>query len=222
MHSRRLTLAQTKRMNVLHGTCTSQHIGRHALRAPCTPGDLPSLGCPRIPSHSSLGCPWIARSDGLGRIALDALGWRRSDGLECPACWERIDCQNSKPYAPCNSSQLPIVPRPYHEKSRKNSVKPNRVEPDRASALAPSQPAKPKLHVSFNYNSSSPAGSRDQVGVTSVGIDLQTKKVIDDSNRGRDSFKRVDDCECSLWPPIALYLSAISDLHRANVTGFTV
>ncbi|KAL4333084.1 hypothetical protein GQ457_07G033900 [Hibiscus cannabinus] len=39
----------------------------------------------------------------------------------------RIDRQNSKPYAPCNSSHLPIIPRPYHEKSRKNSVKPSDV-----------------------------------------------------------------------------------------------
>ncbi|KAJ0020716.1 hypothetical protein Pint_32305 [Pistacia integerrima] len=29
---------------------------------------------------------------------------------------------SSKPYAPC-SSQLPIIPRPYHEKSRKSSAK---------------------------------------------------------------------------------------------------
>ncbi|OMO67660.1 hypothetical protein CCACVL1_20403 [Corchorus capsularis] len=39
-----------------------------------------------------------------------------------------IDRQNSKPYyAPCSSSssQLPIIPRPYHEKSRKSSVKPS-------------------------------------------------------------------------------------------------
>ncbi|XP_021278908.1 protein SODIUM POTASSIUM ROOT DEFECTIVE 3 [Herrania umbratica] len=37
-----------------------------------------------------------------------------------------IDRQNSKPYAPC-SSQLPVIPRPYHEKNRKSSVKPSDV-----------------------------------------------------------------------------------------------
>ncbi|XWS74187.1 hypothetical protein CRYUN_Cryun02cG0194300 [Craigia yunnanensis] len=37
-----------------------------------------------------------------------------------------IDRQNSKPYAPC-SSQFPIIPKPYHEKSRKSSVKPSDV-----------------------------------------------------------------------------------------------
>ena len=38
-----------------------------------------------------------------------------------------IDRQNSKSHAPC-SSQLPIIPRPYHsEKSRKSSVKPSDV-----------------------------------------------------------------------------------------------
>ncbi|XVE79652.1 hypothetical protein DITRI_Ditri14bG0075300 [Diplodiscus trichospermus] len=38
-----------------------------------------------------------------------------------------IDRQNSKPYAPC-SSQLPIIPKPYHnEKRRKSSVKPSDV-----------------------------------------------------------------------------------------------
>ncbi|GMI92057.1 HEAVY METAL ASSOCIATED PROTEIN 18 [Hibiscus trionum] len=146
----------------------------------------------------------------------------------------RIDRQNSKPYAPCNSSQLPITPRPYHEKSRKNSAKPSDVrrkssadvhdlnsspgssacllsdrpfvdwlpESDRVSALVPpSLPAKPKLHVSSNTNSSSSARSHDQVvvlwvsihckgcegklrkhiskmeGVTSFSIDLPTKKV---------------------------------------------
>ncbi|XVF68685.1 hypothetical protein PTKIN_Ptkin11bG0021100 [Pterospermum kingtungense] len=37
-----------------------------------------------------------------------------------------VDRQNSKPYAPpCSSSQLPIIPRPYH--SRKSSVKPSDV-----------------------------------------------------------------------------------------------
>ncbi|KAE8724335.1 putative protein phosphatase 2C 38 [Hibiscus syriacus] len=64
------------------------HVPTH--RSPCPPGDLPSLGFPRIPSHSSLGCPRITRSDGLGRMASDALGWPRSDGLGCPACWDSI------------------------------------------------------------------------------------------------------------------------------------
>ncbi|XVE59194.1 hypothetical protein DITRI_Ditri05aG0026000 [Diplodiscus trichospermus] len=34
--------------------------------------------------------------------------------------------QNSKPYA-LRSSEFPIIPRPYHEKSRKSSVKPSDV-----------------------------------------------------------------------------------------------
>ncbi|KAE8733512.1 hypothetical protein F3Y22_tig00001120pilonHSYRG00124 [Hibiscus syriacus] len=47
-------------------------------RSPCPPGDLPSLGCPRIPSHSSLSCPRIARSDALGLPWSDGLvGWPR-------------------------------------------------------------------------------------------------------------------------------------------------
>ncbi|XP_038993037.1 protein SODIUM POTASSIUM ROOT DEFECTIVE 3-like [Hibiscus syriacus] len=110
----------------------------------------------------------------------------------------RIDRQSSKPYAPCNSSQLPIIPRPYHEKSRKNSVKPSDVksspgsstcllsdrpfidwlpESDRVSpSIHPSQPAKPKLHESSNNNSSpalkssSSARSHNQVVVLWVSI----------------------------------------------------
>ncbi|MBA0745236.1 hypothetical protein Gogos_007817 [Gossypium gossypioides] len=121
----------------------------------------------------------------------------------------RIDRQNSKPYAPC-SSQLPIIPRPYHEKSSKNSVKPSDVRrkssadlhdlksspasstyllSDRpfidwlsesdptVSAFVPSQPSKPKLHVSSDNSnnssalkSSSSARSRDQVVVLRVAI----------------------------------------------------
>ncbi|KAE8695237.1 hypothetical protein F3Y22_tig00110729pilonHSYRG00112 [Hibiscus syriacus] len=52
-------------------------------RSPCTPGDLPSLGFPRIARSVALGCPHIIRSNGLGcsRMASDALGWPRSDGL---------------------------------------------------------------------------------------------------------------------------------------------
>ncbi|MBA0565081.1 hypothetical protein Golob_009973, partial [Gossypium lobatum] len=121
----------------------------------------------------------------------------------------RIDRQNSKPYAPC-SSQLPIIPRPYHEKSSKNSVKPSDVRrkssadihdlksspasstyllSDRpfidwlsesdptVSAFVPSQPSKPKLHVSSDNNNNSPAlkssssaRSRDQEVVLRVAI----------------------------------------------------
>ncbi|KAE8656858.1 hypothetical protein F3Y22_tig00116997pilonHSYRG00473 [Hibiscus syriacus] len=92
----------------------------------------------------------------------------------------RIDRQNSKPYAPCNSSQLPIIPRRCHEKSRKNSVKPSDVRRkssadiydlksspgsstcllsdrpfiDFSPSVPTSQPAKPKLHESSNHNSS--------------------------------------------------------------------
>ncbi|KAE8697916.1 hypothetical protein F3Y22_tig00110607pilonHSYRG00050 [Hibiscus syriacus] len=40
-------------------------------RSPGVHGDLPSLGCPRMPSHSSFGWPRML-SDGLGRMASDA------------------------------------------------------------------------------------------------------------------------------------------------------
>ncbi|KAK8489260.1 hypothetical protein V6N13_009550 [Hibiscus sabdariffa] len=135
-------------------------------------------------------------------------------GVDC----RRIDRQNSKPYAPCNSSQLPIIPRPKPSDVRPKSSadihdlksSPGSstrllsdtpfAESDRVSALLHSQPAKPKLHVSSN-NNSSPARSHPQVvvlrvsihckgcegklrkhiskmeGVTSFSIDLPKKKV---------------------------------------------
>ncbi|KAE8680820.1 hypothetical protein F3Y22_tig00111366pilonHSYRG00161 [Hibiscus syriacus] len=48
---------------------------RRPCRSPCTPGDLPSLGFPRIPSHSSLGCPRMPSHS--------PFEWPRSDGLGC-------------------------------------------------------------------------------------------------------------------------------------------
>ncbi|KAE8665856.1 hypothetical protein F3Y22_tig00112523pilonHSYRG00015 [Hibiscus syriacus] len=75
MHSGRPTLAQIERMNVLHGTCTSQHIGRHALRA--TYPRSASLGFPRIARSVALGCPRIARSDGLECSRMASVGWPR-------------------------------------------------------------------------------------------------------------------------------------------------
>ncbi|XWS71741.1 hypothetical protein CRYUN_Cryun03dG0164600 [Craigia yunnanensis] len=116
-----------------------------------------------------------------------------------------IDRQNSKPYAPC-SSQLPIIPRPHHEKNRKRSSADIQdlnspsgssryllsdrpfidwlSESDRVSALVPAQPAKPK-HVVVLRVSIHCKGCEGKVrkhiskmeGVTSVSIDLATKKV---------------------------------------------
>ncbi|XVF05577.1 hypothetical protein REPUB_Repub05bG0184600 [Reevesia pubescens] len=190
-----------------------------------------------------------------------------------------IDRQNSKPYAPC-SSQLPIIPRPYHEKSRKSSVKPSDVrrkssadiydlnsppgssryllsdrpfidwlsDSDRVSSLVPAQPAKPK-HVSSNdspaLKSSSSAGSRHQKvvvlrvaihckgcegkvrkhiskmeGVTSVSIDLATKKVtvIGDVTPSSvlESVSRVKNAQ--LWPSTAAAatISPSSSMVRMN------
>ncbi|KAK8477612.1 hypothetical protein V6N13_144543 [Hibiscus sabdariffa] len=112
----------------------------------------------------------------------------------------RIDRQNSKPYAACNSSQLPIIPRPKPSDVRRKSSadihdlksspgSSTRLlsdtpfadwlpESDRVSALLHSQPAKPKLHVrlSSNNNSSpalksfSSARSHPQVVVLRVSI----------------------------------------------------
>ncbi|KAE8715377.1 hypothetical protein F3Y22_tig00110174pilonHSYRG00205 [Hibiscus syriacus] len=90
------------------------HVPKH--RSPCPPGDL--VGRHALPPAPrviplALGCPRIARSDSLDRMALDAqhvgtcmahaisliarredmlariasVGCPRSDGLRCPACW---------------------------------------------------------------------------------------------------------------------------------------
>ncbi|KAE8720724.1 hypothetical protein F3Y22_tig00018481pilonHSYRG00007 [Hibiscus syriacus] len=67
MHSGRPSLAQTERMNVLH-----MHSGR------------PTLA--RLPLHSSLGCPCIAHSDGLGQMLSDSLGRMASDAQRVGMC----------------------------------------------------------------------------------------------------------------------------------------
>ncbi|KAE8667851.1 hypothetical protein F3Y22_tig00112354pilonHSYRG00009 [Hibiscus syriacus] len=64
-------------------------------RLPCTPGDLPSLGCPLIPSHSSLSCHRIARSNGLGRMTSDGLGRMASDAQRVGTCMAHaISCSS--------------------------------------------------------------------------------------------------------------------------------
>ncbi|KAE8685864.1 hypothetical protein F3Y22_tig00111088pilonHSYRG00042 [Hibiscus syriacus] len=88
--------------------CVAWHMHVPTHRSPCPPGDLvgrhalrvtypgsASLGFPRIARSVALGCPRIACSDGLGRMASDALGWPRSDGLRCPACWDFLNTVGS-------------------------------------------------------------------------------------------------------------------------------
>ncbi|KAE8670095.1 Endoglucanase 5 [Hibiscus syriacus] len=71
-------------------------VGRHAFRAtygvaashcrsPCTPP------APRVISLA-LGCPRIARSNGLGRMP--SVGCPRSDSFGCPTCWNVHDTCN--------------------------------------------------------------------------------------------------------------------------------